>query len=165
MASRAARIDGYKPRHYRGWRRNRDRRRWLAGGSLEGMLAVIPSRPRPALARLVQHAIDRMDDIDGDPDLELNGDEADGSLAEDDFHDQNANWMGYPGCPISDPGEDDEFAATVGTLTAVSIKRAANAPHTSIATPMTAQQMVFSASQERPNFARSADGCLLAKED
>ena len=108
MASRAARIDGYKPRHYRGWRRNRDRRRWTAGGSLEGMLAVIPSLPRPALARLVQHAIDRMDDIDGDPDFGPDGDELDGSMAEDDFHPQNANWMGFPGCPLSDPAEDDD---------------------------------------------------------
>lgn len=165
MASRAARIDGYKPRHYRGWRRNRDRRRWTAGGSLEGMLAVIPSLPRPALARLVQHAIDRMDDIDGDPDLELNGDEADGSMGEDDFHDQSADWEGFPGCPISDPGEDDEFAAIVGSPSVVSISRAGNAAQTSNATAMTAQQMVFSGSQERPNLTRSADGCLLAKED
>ena len=165
MASRAQRIEGYKPRHYRGWRRNRDRRRWTTGGSLEGMLAVIPSLPRPALARLVQHAIDRMDDIDGDPDLERNGDEADGSLGEDDFHDQNANWMGYPGCPMSDPGEDDEFAATVGSLSVVSISRSSNVAQTLNATAMTAQQMVFSASQEQPNVTRSADGCLLAKED
>jgi hypothetical protein len=107
MVSHAARVDGYKPRHYRGWRRNRDRRRWVAGGSLEGMLAAIPSMPRPALARLVQQAIDRMDDLDGDPDLGPNGDELDGSMGEDDFHPQNANWLGYAGCPIADPEEDD----------------------------------------------------------
>lgn len=107
MASHAARVDGYKPRHYRGWRRNRDRRRWVAGGSLEGILAAIPPMPRPALARLVQQAIDRMDDLDGDPDLGPNGDELDGSMGEDDFHPQNANWLGYAGCPIADPEEDD----------------------------------------------------------
>lgn len=107
MASRPTHTDGYKPRHYRGWRRHRDRRRWTAGGSLEGMLAVIPSLPRPALARLVQRAVDRMDDLDGDPDLGPDGDELDGSMGEDDFYDQSADWMGHAGCPVSDPGEDD----------------------------------------------------------
>ncbi|MEJ7926371.1 hypothetical protein WG908_06310 [Sphingobium sp. AN641] len=71
------------------------------------MLAVIPSLPRPALARLVQHAIDRIDNIDGDPDVEPDGEELDGLLGEDDFHPQNALWLGYAGCPIADPDEDD----------------------------------------------------------
>ena len=111
MASHAARVDGYKPRHYRGWRRNRDRRRWVAGGSLEGMLAVIPSMPRPALARLVQRAIDRMDDLDGDPDFEPCGDELDGSNAEDEALAPSAMQLRLEhhqgaGCPIADPGGD-----------------------------------------------------------
>ncbi|MAM37254.1 MAG: hypothetical protein CL949_01820 [Erythrobacter sp.] len=115
MNSRAAHTDGYKPRHYRGWRRTRDRSRWTAGGSLEGMLTVIPSLPRQALARLVQRAIDHMDDMDGDPDLGPDSDELDGNIAEDDFHHQNANWMGHAGCPVSDPGEDDsEDRCTAG---------------------------------------------------
>lgn len=37
---------------------------------LDAMLAVLPSLPRPLLARLTQRLIDRMDEIDGDPDLE-----------------------------------------------------------------------------------------------
>ena len=166
MASRAARIDGYKPRHYRGWRRNRDRRRWVTSGSLEGMLAAIPSLPRPELARLVQHAIDRMDDIDGDPDLELNGDGADGSMGECDFHDQNANWAGLPGCPISDPGEDEEFG-TVETCLAdvIPISGGRPAPHSADAAAMIARGVIPSNCQEQPNVARSADGRLLAKED
>lgn len=45
--------------------------------------------------------------MDGDSDLELNGDEADGSLGEDDFHMHN-DCMRYPGCPCSDPTEDDD---------------------------------------------------------
>jgi hypothetical protein len=49
--------------------------------------------------------IDRMDEIDGDLDLELNGDELDGSPAEDDFYDHSENWLRHPGCPVSDPGE------------------------------------------------------------
>lgn len=44
--------------------------------------------------------IDLLDIIDGDPDLEPNGDELDGNASEDD-------WMHHghhgPGCPISDP--------------------------------------------------------------
>lgn len=109
MASHAARADGYKPRHYRGLRRNRDRRRWVAGGSLEGMLAVIPSMPRPALARLVQRAIDRMDDLDGDPDFEPCGDELDSSNAEDEELTLSAMQLRLdqqcgPGCSVADPG-------------------------------------------------------------
>lgn len=107
MGSRTASINRYKPRHHRGWRRARDRRRWVAGGSLEGMLAVIPSLPRPALSRLVHRAIDRIDEIDGDPDLEANDDELDGSMGEDEFCVHNANWRRHPGCPIADPPEDD----------------------------------------------------------
>lgn len=42
--------------------------------SPEQMLAAIPSLPRPMLARLVDHMIDRLDDLDGDADQEDNGD-------------------------------------------------------------------------------------------
>ncbi len=49
-------------------------------------LSVIPNLPRPALAELVTVAINRLDEIDGDPDFQdTDGDELDGSLAEDDF--------------------------------------------------------------------------------
>jgi hypothetical protein len=34
------------------------------------LLAIMPSLPRSALARLTACMIDRMDEIDGDPDLE-----------------------------------------------------------------------------------------------
>jgi hypothetical protein len=60
-------------------------------------LALIPSLPRPHLERLVQSLIDRMDEADGDTDLEP--EETDHTGGEDDcsqtFHDG-------PGCPISD---------------------------------------------------------------
>lgn len=42
--------------------------------SAEQMLAAIPSLPRPMLTRLVDHMIDRLDELDGDPDEENNGD-------------------------------------------------------------------------------------------
>ena len=37
---------------------------------LATLLAAIPSLPRPLLSRLVQQMIDRLDDMDGDCDLE-----------------------------------------------------------------------------------------------
>jgi hypothetical protein len=77
------------------------------------MLATIPSMPRPILARLVARMIDRIDEMDGDTDAEANGDELDGSMAEDDFHGQNANWMGCPGDP-DDAEEGDEDCCEAG---------------------------------------------------
>jgi hypothetical protein len=68
-------------------------------------LALIPSLPRPHLERLVQSLIDRMDEADGDTDLEP--EETDHGGGEDDcsqtFHDG-------PGCPIADCdiGVDDQ---------------------------------------------------------
>ncbi|HEY5082705.1 MAG TPA: hypothetical protein VII91_12460 [Bauldia sp.] len=53
---------------------------------LDVALAVIPSLPRPILAQLVARAIERLDEMDGDPDLELTGDqnEEDDPAEEDD---------------------------------------------------------------------------------
>lgn len=46
---------------------------------LDLLLASVPSLPRAILARLTARMIDRMDDIDGDPDLEhLRDDDEDG---------------------------------------------------------------------------------------
>ncbi len=72
---------------------------------LDVLLSVIPSLPRPLLARLTARLIDRMDEIDPDPDVEANGDEQDGTYAEDDFGTHGAD-IGA-GCPISDPGGGD----------------------------------------------------------
>lgn len=79
---------------------------------LDLLLSSIPSLPRAALDRLVDRAIDQMDALDPDPDLELNGDELDGTGGEDDFvdhygpnmggHHNGSRWDGA-GCPISDP--------------------------------------------------------------
>jgi len=55
-----------------GWRRSR-RRRWARPKDLRSasfLLAIMPSLPRAALARLTERMIDRMDEIDGDRDLE-----------------------------------------------------------------------------------------------
>lgn len=73
---------------------------------LDVVLSVIPSLPRALLARLVERAIECLDELDGDPDVELNGDEADHSGGEDDCDPLHADdiHMGA-GCPIADPGE------------------------------------------------------------
>lgn len=49
---------------------------------LDVMLSAIPSLPRPILARLTAKMIDRMDELDGDPDLE-DGDEDRCAAADD----------------------------------------------------------------------------------
>jgi hypothetical protein len=51
----------------------RQRRRWTRGddvATVGQMLAAIPSLPRAELSRLTERLIDRMDELDGDPDLE-----------------------------------------------------------------------------------------------
>lgn len=55
------------------WRRRQPRRAWSRQDTkapVSIMLAAIPSLPRAELAQLTMRMIDRMDDIDGDPDLE-----------------------------------------------------------------------------------------------
>jgi len=71
------------------------------------LLGAIPSLPRKTLDRLVERAIAQLDELDGDPDLELNGDEHDGSNAEDEvLHFYHYAGKQGPGCLISDLGED-----------------------------------------------------------
>src|SRR5688500_17842657 len=62
---------------------------------------------RSSLTAAIAELVDLLDQLDGDPDLGPDGDELDGTGAEDDFCDHNA---GGPGCPASDPGEDDDPA-------------------------------------------------------
>lgn len=77
---------------------------------------VLASFTRAELEGFVEVAIGLMDLADGNPDLEPNDDELDGSMGEDDFCDHNLVFAG-PGCPISDPdtavddeGEREEYA-------------------------------------------------------
>lgn len=75
---------------------------------LAPMLRVIPSLSRPVLARLTERLLERLDEIDGDNDVELNGDETDhcGTM-EDEFYDHPRDNHANPGCPLSDPGGGD----------------------------------------------------------
>lgn len=71
-------------RQPRPWLRSR-RRAWVRPNdlaSVTSMFAAIPSLPRAELARLTTRMIDRMDEIDGDPDLEDDRDDEEGSDAE-----------------------------------------------------------------------------------
>lgn len=67
-------------------------------------LAVIPSLPRPLLARLVTRAIERLDEIDGDPDVEDDTDDCGQDEGEPDFrkHRRYRRDQYGPGCIISD---------------------------------------------------------------
>lgn len=77
---------------------------------LDIALAVIPSLPRAVLARLVERAIDRLDEIDGDADREE--DDPSGQLDEDGTNTGAAVFAHHgtvycgAGCPISDPDFD-----------------------------------------------------------
>ncbi len=66
----------------RPWRRRAPRPAWTRQNTrapVSVMLAAIPSLPRAELAQLTMRMIDRMDDIDGDPELEnLRDDDEDG---------------------------------------------------------------------------------------
>lgn len=70
------------PRRSAPWARVR-RRAWVRPNDLASvtrLFAVIPSLPRAELSRLTTRMIDRIDEIDGDPDLEdLRDDDEDGA--------------------------------------------------------------------------------------
>ncbi|MDZ7895438.1 MAG: hypothetical protein U5M50_11065 [Sphingobium sp.] len=87
------------------------RRRIRPHNGPEAILASIPSLPRPALERLAQRIIDRLDDLDGDPDAE-DGDE-DRCPSWDDDHISDARPIGQIGFdPIGafscEDAEDDD---------------------------------------------------------
>ncbi|WP_267381078.1 MULTISPECIES: hypothetical protein [unclassified Sphingomonas] len=65
-------------------------RRWARpnhGASAVHLLTMIPSLPRPLLARLTTSMIDRMDAIDGDPDLESLRDDDEDTADQENVHD------------------------------------------------------------------------------
>lgn len=68
-----------------------------------------PVAPRSAVERTIERAIEALDTIDGDPDLEPDGDETDGNGAEDDV----CAWFAFdrgPGCAVADAGISDSGA-------------------------------------------------------
>lgn len=71
------------------------------------VMAILSRFDRKQLSGFIAVAIDLADAMDGDTDVELNGDEADGNASEDDFMQHGGEG---PGCPIADPdrGVDDD---------------------------------------------------------
>ncbi len=61
---------------------------------------ILSQFDRPQLAGFIEVAIGLLDGADGDPDVELNGDETDGNASEDDFMYHGGSG---PGCLIADP--------------------------------------------------------------
>jgi hypothetical protein len=104
MASRAPKPLPYRPRHRRTWLRRHDRRRVQPVPTVAAMLTVFPVLRRTELERIAHRAIDRMDEIDGDPDLEWSGDEFDTGNSEDEQLTGHALVPAGPGCLISDAG-------------------------------------------------------------
>lgn len=69
--------------------------------ALDAALRAIPALPPRLLYRFVARAIERLDELGGDPELE------DATCAED----EGITWVAanyssgdYPGCPVGDPG-------------------------------------------------------------
>lgn len=75
----------------------------LVNDSLGPIAALLLNRRREQLEALAEAVLSVLDLIDGDPDLEPDGDEQDGSMAEDDFRQPVPDPADGPGCPISDP--------------------------------------------------------------
>lgn len=71
--------------------------------AMPAVAQILGRYDRPQLEAFVSVAIDLLDAMDGDLDLGPNGDELDGSGGEDDFWPHSSNWLGEPGCPLSDP--------------------------------------------------------------
>lgn len=82
----------------------------IAGGIIDAdLLRALAATNRPALERMIAISIDILDEIDGDPDAQ------DGNGAEDEpcawFKDPDLFGPARnnaPGCPIADPGGEDE---------------------------------------------------------
>lgn len=75
-----------------------------AGLPLALIAQAIPKLTRHDLEALTERLIDYLDEQDGDHDIEPNGDEIDGTGAEDDYGSgSNSGIYSHPGCPISDP--------------------------------------------------------------
>ena len=80
-------------------------------------LSLIPSLPRTTLERLAQSIIDRLDDLDGDTDVEANGDEGDYSGGEDDCDPGRCYDVDMgAGCPFADAGEASNRTKLAPTL-------------------------------------------------
>lgn len=76
-----------------------------AGDRLGAVVSLAAYLDSSELGAAIDALIARLDAAAGDPDLEANGDELDGNLSEDDVMHHGGS---FAGCPVSDPGEDDD---------------------------------------------------------
>lgn len=67
------------------------------------MTDIDQQEARAAIGDVLERLIGLLDRLDGDAELEADGDEEDGSLAEDDEAARFANMGAGPGCEVSDP--------------------------------------------------------------
>lgn len=76
----------------------------ITRSDLTGAAALLANLDRSVIASAVEVLVNLLDVLDGDPDVEANGDELDGNGAEDDFCEHNTPLsLQGPGCPIADP--------------------------------------------------------------
>jgi hypothetical protein len=75
-----------------------------AAPRMPAVAQILARYDRPRLEAFITIAVDLLDAFDGDPDVELNGDETDNMGSEEDF-DPNRHYSDGPGCLISDPDE------------------------------------------------------------
>jgi hypothetical protein len=114
MASKPAKPAPYRPRHKRAWVRRHDRRSRFPAPTVATFLLSMPTLRRDELGRIAERAIDRMDAMDGDVDLE------NATNLEDDFTLTTAAVLSFdrsPGCPIADAGgqcDEDEINTAFG---------------------------------------------------
>ena len=71
------------------------------------LMRMLARYDRAKVEAFVEISISLLDLIDGDPDIELNGDEEDGDLHAEDSFESFGGIGGGAGCPISDPGGCD----------------------------------------------------------
>lgn len=74
---------------------------------LPNVTRILARFQRPQIEAFITIAIDLLDTIDGDSEVEANGDETDHMGSEDDYNPASHRFDG-PGCPLSDPGEDND---------------------------------------------------------
>lgn len=90
---------------------------------------ALPRLTRHEPESVVELLIDRLDTVDGDPDIEANGDELDGTAGEDDFYPHSGR-RNHPGCTIGDPDAAcDDFAIDAAEEGSLEVDEAEGQPN------------------------------------
>jgi len=71
---------------------------------MPAVMRTLAQFDRTSLEGFISVAIGLLDVLDGDQDIELNGDEQDGDLHAEDAFESFSSIGAVAGCPISDPG-------------------------------------------------------------